>query len=228
MKFARILLGAALVGGTVAALSACSSDSSSGTTIPQPPPSMTIAAIQSVGGPRWEPGQAACVEIGRDPAQTLAVILDVENFSLRPPGACGSLRQCGRALLRVDPAGDGEAIRIEAPKATLEVSFDGVALGSHTFRAELRDQRGDPVENKEAGAVLFSEVTLEVKDVGGCGGTIPDAGSDADTDAASDASSDADIDAASDASSDADTDASTDAGSDADAATDAASAASSD
>jgi hypothetical protein len=206
MKFARILLGAALVGGTVSALAACSSDSSSSTTIPVAPPSMAITAIQSVGGPRWEPGQAACVEVGRDPAATVAVLLDVESFSLRPPGACGGLRQCGTALLRVDPSGDGEAIRVEAPKTTLEVSFDGVDLGSHTFRAELRDQHGDPVQDKDAGAVLFSEVTLDVKEVGGCGGSVPDAGTDADTDAGADADTDAGADA--------DTDAATDASSD--------------
>lgn len=202
-------LGLGLAVSVGLALVACGDDESSTSTAPKTPPGLSLVSVEGVGGPRWEPGGDSCVELGHDPKQTIAVVIGLSSFTLRPPGTCGGTRQCGTALLRVDPSGDGEALRVEAAQTTLAASFSALGPGSHTFRVELRDKQGLPQIDVEAGATLFSEVTLEVKEPGGCGGAV-DSGSDA-TDAGGD-------DASGDAGSDAGGDAGDDGGGDADAA----------
>ncbi|MBK8994880.1 MAG: hypothetical protein IPM35_03895 [Myxococcales bacterium] len=187
---------------------------------PLPPPVVSIVSVQSVGGPIWKPGDAPCVELGQDADQTVVVSIDMTNsegeatFTLRPPGTCGSERQCGTALLRVDPSGESEALSVPAAQKNLAAKLATLGAGSHTFRVELREADGDPVLDKQTKETLFDEATLEVKAPGGCGGAS-DAGSDAASDAGSDAASDAGSDAASDAGSDAGSDAASDAASDA-------------
>ncbi|MBE7480519.1 MAG: hypothetical protein HS104_11120 [Polyangiaceae bacterium] len=188
---------------------------------PLPPPVVSIVSVQSVGGPSWKPGDAPCVELGQDADQTVVVSIDMTNsegeatFTLRPPGTCGSERQCGTALLRVDPSGEGEALRVSGAQTSLAAKLATLGTGTRIFRVELREADGDPVLDKQTKETLFDEATLEVKAPGGCGGAS-DAGSDAASDAGSDAASDAGSDAASDAGSDAGSDAASDAASDAD------------
>jgi hypothetical protein len=117
--------------------------------------------------------------------------------------------------LQLDPAGTSDSFHLEAAQSTLPVPFVGIALGSHTFHVELRDKNGKPVADPDGGgAPLAAEVTLEVKDVGGCGGPS-DGGSDASdaSDAGSEAAGDADVDASESDASDGGADAA-DAGSD--------------
>jgi multidrug efflux pump subunit AcrA (membrane-fusion protein) len=201
LAFSAALLSVAIV--------ACGDDEAT-TTSKQDPPGLSLVAVEGVGGPRWEPGKDGCIELGRDAAQTVVVNVAVSSFVLRPPGTCGSARQCGTVLLRIDPSADTEALSVSAAQASVAASFAKLGAGSHTFRAELRDADGDPVVDPEAGATLHAEVTLEVKAPGGCGGGA-DAGSDADPDADNDAGLDADNDAGLDATSDASTEAGSDA-----------------
>jgi hypothetical protein len=169
---------------------ACGGDDSSPVIIASAPPTLALKAIQPVGGPRWEPGGPSCVEVGQDPKQTVAVVADIANFKLRPPGACGSASVCGQAVLRLDPVGETEAVRVSAAAETMELAFDEIPLGTHTFRVELVKQSGANVIDKEAGAPLAVEVTLDVVAPGECEGVIPDGGTDASEDGGSDASED--------------------------------------
>lgn len=182
-------------------VTACGDDDETTPPDPPPPPTLSIVAVQGVGGPRWQPSDPGCVELGHDTDQTVVVTIAVTDFALRPPGTCGSARVCGTAVLRVDPSGSGEALAVQAAQTALEAKLGALGAGSHTFRIELRDRDGAPVLDKETQASLFAEATLEVKPVGGCGG--PDGGADAGPDADAEADTGADADASADAESDA-------------------------
>lgn len=81
-----------------ALLSACGGDE---TTVTAPPPkvSLRVSALIPVGEAAWyapAPGEEVTepvIAIGCD--RTLGVELEVENFSLRAPNACGGAVQCG-------------------------------------------------------------------------------------------------------------------------------------
>lgn len=210
--------------GSIAA-SACSDDETVVSSGPSVPPSLEIQSLSPVGGPSWTAGSDGCVEVGRDPDQTIVVVLNVSDFSLRPPGTCGSIRQCGVAVLRVDPADENELLRVDSAQEAVPAPFAGLPLGPHTFQVELVSDDGDPVIDEDAGVPLVRSVSVEVKAAGECGGSVdagPDA-SDAGTDAPDDATPDAG-DAPADAASDTATDAAADVSGDAmpvDAAPDA-------
>lgn len=195
-------------------VTACGDDDETTPPDPPPPPTLSIVAVQGVGGPRWQPSDPGCVELGHDTDQTVVVTIAVTDFALRPPGTCGSARVCGTAVLRVDPSGSGEALVVQAAQTALEAKLGALGAGSHTFRVELRDRDGAPVLDEETQAPLAAEATLEVKPVGGCGGL--DGGADAGPDA--DAESDAEADASADTGADTGADAESDAGDAGDAA----------
>jgi hypothetical protein len=81
-----------------ALLSACGGDDST-TTAPPPKVSLRISALIPVGEAAWYAPPAGeellepVVAIGCD--RTLGVALEIENFSLRAPNACGGAVQCG-------------------------------------------------------------------------------------------------------------------------------------
>jgi hypothetical protein len=209
----RFALGALFALAVTYGITACGGDDDASVVVVLDDPTLAITALQPVGGPRWEPGSGTCVEVGRDPKQTIA-LLAATNYRLRPAGTCGSFSQCGTVRVRLDPSGDTEALRVESSSATVEIPFDTIALGSHTFRLELIDKNGNNVIDKVDDSStyklpLVTEVTLDVTAAGDCGGTVADGG-DASTDADIDASTDGGEDA-SDAGSDA-----TEAGDDAD------------
>lgn len=182
-------------------VTACGDDDETTPPDPPPPPTLSIVAVQGVGGPRWQPSDPGCVELGHDTDQTVVVTIAVTDFALRPPGTCGSARVCGTAVLRVDPSGSGEALVVQAAQTALEAKLGALGAGSHTFRVELRDRDGAPVLDEETQAPLAAEATLAVKPVGGCGGL--DGGADAGPDADAEADTGADADASADAESDA-------------------------
>jgi hypothetical protein len=189
-RAARATLLLALVG------LACGDDDDK-TPAAKPTPTLQIESVTSAGGPTWAPGGSAdCVEIGTDPGGTLVVRLRIQHFSLRPPGACGSLRPCGTAVLLLD----GSPV---AQSATSSISvgfnhFDAAfATGQRVFRVELHDHLGALLLDKEQNPIT-DEVTLDVRLPGGCG-TGPDAGQDAGPPDASDAGEEASVDAATDA-----------------------------
>jgi hypothetical protein len=179
--------------------SACGDDDTKSPS-PKPTPTLAIASVSSAGGPTWAPGSAGCVEIGSDPGGTILVTLQIKDFSLRPPGACGGLRPCGTALLFLDGATVAESATtaISVPFGQLDA---GLGSGHRTFRVELRDHVSAPVVDKELN-VIADEVTLEVRAPGGCAGGA-DSGSDAPPDAPPDAGVDGGEDAGTDAPADA-------------------------
>jgi hypothetical protein len=184
---------------------------------PATPPTMAIASLTSAGGPQWKRGDSdTCVERGRDDRDTIVLTVSLTDFVLRPPGTC-NVNACGQLLVRVDPSGDSEAVRIGAAQTSVDLPFNDLPDGSHTLRAELNYTSGKSVLDVDKNP-LVDEVTVDLRPIGGCTGAT-DAGTDAPTDAAIDAANDG----ASDASDDADTgtDAPTDASSDADAGPDA-------
>ena len=83
---------------------------------------------------------------------------DLENWVLRPPGACESFVQCGYIVLAATPEG-AEATRTAGASTTLRVP---VSAGVHRLDAVLYDgedeeflQDGEPVEDSLSG-VEFS------------------------------------------------------------------------
>jgi hypothetical protein len=219
MKLARLVVPSSFAALLAFALVACGDDEETVST-PKEPPELSIESVTSAGGPTWTPASGeSCVEVGQDPAGTIVVTIQALNFSLRPPGACGSLRPCGIAVLFVDGAQSAQS-GTDALGAPFGADA-GAALGEHTFRVELRDHLGDVLLDPEQ-KVISAEVVLEVRAPGGCGSSS-DAGSDAPTDAPVDAPEDTAADSPVDAPSDAGSD-SGDAGSDgssSDAASDA-------
>ena len=214
----RIALAVSLSLGLI--LAACGDDDEA-VSKPKPPPTLAFASVTSAGGPLWTPASSEnCVELGSDPAQTLVFAVTATDFTLRPPGACGSLRPCGVAVLFMDDVEVARAgtANISLPFANAE---GGLGTGQRSFRVELRDHLGEVVLGAEQ-QVISAEVALDVRAPGGC---VPDldGGSDAPSDAPPDSPEDAGSDA--EAGTDAQSDAS-DAASDApgaDASADAAS-----
>ncbi len=174
---------------------------------PLGPPTLTITS----------PAVGACVELGTDPDQTVLVEVALENWTLRPPGGCGSAAQCGYLVLFVDPVdGDERApdASSAAPVINLKLGGRSDALGPHTLRVELRNGDDSVAITGDGGPPLRAELEVTVRASGTCSGTPPvDAGADAgpDADASTDGASDAPVDAAND---DAGVDASRDGGAD--------------
>lgn len=146
----------------------CGSDDEGKPAEPPPPPTVGIDAVQAVGGGSWSPGAAATLELGCDTEQRVVVAVKTTDWTMRPPGACSSLANCGYLLLRVDPDSDHER---QAGAAAESVVFSMATLdaptGSHVFRVELLGASSDTpaVEN---GEVVASEVTLDVSAPTGC------------------------------------------------------------
>ena len=104
-------------------VTACGDDDETTPPDPPPPPTLSIVAVQGVGGPRWQPSDPGGVELGHDTDHTVVVTIAVTDFALRPPGTCGSARVCGTAVLRVDPSGSGEALTVQAAQTALEAKL---------------------------------------------------------------------------------------------------------
>ncbi|MEB2314447.1 MAG: hypothetical protein OZ928_21600, partial [Polyangiaceae bacterium] len=209
----RAVLGAAV--WAALSVAACSDDDGSSSAAPPGPAALRIDALEPSGGPRAS-RDASCVELGRDPRATIGVVLELEHWTLRPPGACGSTLQCGAVRLTVDPESSSPLVVasatafVDAPMNTL-----GTPLGRHTFHVALVGDDGAPFVDRKTRQPVEDELVIEVTAPGGCGGAPLDAGTDAPSDAPADAPSDAPADAPSDAPADAPSDAPADAPSDA-------------
>ena len=146
----------------------CGSDDEGKPAAPPPPPSVSIEAVQAVGGGSWSPGAAGTLELGCEAQQRVVVAVKTTDWTMRPPGACGSLANCGYLLLRVDPESEHER---QAGAAAESVVFSMSGLdaptGSHVFRVELLGASNDTpaVEN---GEVVSSEVTLDLSAPASC------------------------------------------------------------
>jgi hypothetical protein len=209
---------------------ACSS--STPATAPLGPPAIQIASLEPSGGPSWTPGSKQCVEVGRDPSETIGVKVTLDNWTLRPPGGCAGSPQCGYVRLRVDPTGTTSAFEASAASVLVSAPMTAVVnpLGQHVFRVELFTDSGKQALD-EHHAPLADQVSVRVGAAGQC--SPSDGGTDAPSDGAVDAPSDAPADAPNDVlppgdgSADAPADAPSDDGA-ADAPSDAADAGASD
>jgi hypothetical protein len=63
------------------------------------------------------------------------------NWLLRPPGACGSFRQCGYVALSLTQAGSNDKILVSAATTTISVP---AAIGRHGIVARLLTDIGEP------------------------------------------------------------------------------------
>lgn len=202
-----------------AAFVAAGCSNSPAATVPLGAPSIQIAELLPSGGPGWTPGSKQCVELGRDPAETIGVKVTLDNWTLRPPNACGGTPQCGYVRLLVDPEGDAGAFETIAASQLVPASMSKLAhpLGQHTFRVELLTDTGEAVLDTQH-APIADQVSVTVGATGQCGAPGDgglDAPSDASADAPADATADAPAEGASDAPNDAVSDSPSDASSDA-------------
>jgi hypothetical protein len=132
---------------------------------PPPPPTIQIVAIQPAGADPWDGGSA--LTLGCDPERRVVVETQLENWTLQPPGTCGT-SNCGYQVLRVDPESDSEQLAASAASRIL-VSLSALPspTGSHTFRVELRGGISHAPAT-DGGEVVASQVTLEVADPPSC------------------------------------------------------------
>lgn len=191
MSPARNVAGLALVAFVAAGCS-----SSTNPSVSLGAPAIHIAELAPTGGPSWKPGSKLCVELGRDPAETIGVKIALTNWTLRPPYGCSGTPQCGYVRLRIDPNAGSSAFQTIAAATLVSVPMTSVAhpIGQHTFRVDLLTDSGQQAVGAHA-APLTDQVTVETGAPGHC--TAPsDGGFDAPAEAAPDAPSDAPSDAA--------------------------------
>jgi hypothetical protein len=151
---------------------ACSEDETAAPAAPSDPPTLTITAIRSVGGPTWqEPG--TCLELGQDTAGTVYLLVgptpeddpsSLVDWVLRPAGAC-AVPDCGHLLVRVDPSESGEALLVRSASVAVPIPLATLPAptGSHTFSVELLDDDG-----RSLGEGDSAQVSLRVVEPGGC------------------------------------------------------------
>jgi hypothetical protein len=93
-----------------------------------------------VSGDEGYPGDPEPVTIGCD--LKLGVQVDVQNFSLRPPGSCSGTPQCGYLVIELDPDQGPAAHAESATSSVLLTLSDPLAAsdalaGSHVLRPRL-------------------------------------------------------------------------------------------
>jgi hypothetical protein len=159
-----------------------------------------------------KPTDGVCVELGRDPGQTITVVVANENtpagttepagqiplrtpataaqrtWTLASPFACVGTPACGYLLLTVDPGGQhplivaSASISIDVPMARLKAS----PLGNHEFVVELRNSDGTSAKDDKGKPFT---VTLNVHVAEHCGDASAPVGDSGAPEAGSDASS---------------------------------------
>jgi hypothetical protein len=123
------------------------------------PTTLAITELRPSGGEAWRAGDPEPVVIGCD--RLLGVALALENWTLRPRGACGSLSQCGYVHAQLTTPG-GAAVTLDTALATFVFDVGDVELSpddAATIRIELRNGDGEPFEQPE-GEVLFTELDV--------------------------------------------------------------------
>lgn len=173
-----LLIAALLVG--------CSSGSSSTSAKPSGPPSLEILSLTATGHHSYEPAATDPLVLGCDRSVVVTVGAngtdEIPNWTLRGPGACGSVAQCGYVVVQVDPDGSSEAVRAASVLTTIPVSLAGVvsAPGSHHFVAQLYTDDDKPFALADGTGVSAAlDVPLELSSgcSGGAGGAGGSAGS---------------------------------------------------
>jgi len=119
-----------------------------------PPPKITLAinALLPRDNDVWSPGDAEPAVLGCD--RRLGVLLEVENFSLRAPQACGGAVQCGYAEASLLHASDGSLAAGPVAGASTGLVLDLSALdpvdGDYLVHPALLTAAGTPYERNFA------------------------------------------------------------------------------
>ncbi len=184
---------------------ACSEDTTETAVIlPAGPASLAIVS----------PRSGACVEPTADEQLSLTVGVEATNWTLRPPGGCGIVPQCGIVKLTLDPDGEAGAGFWESAATTVVAQLAGIEdlEGTHVLRVELIDETGRVGVDADGGA-LSQQIEVDLRLPGGCSDAgVGDAAPDGDAGDDGTDASDGDTDAG---------DAGTDAGDAGDAGVDA-------
>jgi len=166
--------------GCLLVLCACSGNDSDATA-PPPPVTLAVTALLPRNTDVWYPGDTAPAVIGCD--RRLGVTLQVENFNLRAPAACGGAVQCGHAEVSLLHASDGSLAAGPVAGASTGLVLDLSALepvpGDYLVHPELRTEANTVYDRNYAEPPVDVSVTL-ASDVcetgeGGAGGVGNDA-----------------------------------------------------
>jgi hypothetical protein len=86
----------------------------------------------------------------------------LRNWLLRPPGNCGSLRQCGYVELVVDPGGSGAPDKVASASVAFEVP--PTRPGQHTFEVTLYTDDGEEFLQQSEAVSDRLDVTLSASE----------------------------------------------------------------
>jgi hypothetical protein len=130
-------------------------------------------------------GDPEPVVIGCD--RRLGVDVDVQNYYLRSPDACGGYTQCGYLSVELDPSDAGSAASAQAAATNLVINLApldqaGTLVGPHVLRPHLSLPDGTPFTHPFAFAPQDVPVTFAADDCGAAGaGGAGGAGDEANT-----------------------------------------------
>ena len=178
LRFGSVVGTVAVVAGV--SLSSCGGDDEpTGSAGPAGPAAISITS----------PTPGEVITLGGLPRAGVAVRIQLENWTLRPPGGCGGTEQCGYVVLTVD---DGAVPEVSAITTLLVIELDSLAdpTGQRTFEVELRNDDGTVFVGEDGLPVTASvQATVELGPTdGGLGDAQTDGGG---LDAADDAPVDA-------------------------------------
>ena len=168
--FKRALRYLACVTVAIGWVEACSSNDSTTVIVPAGPPTLAITGV-SLGDASDSP-LLAC-------DYTIAVSMEVGNWTLRPPGVCTE-PQCGqvRVTLLDAPGGANLLTQVAASAGVaLNVSMlrDTLRAGTYTVEAELIDDAGKPFVASDGGnssaSFTFPVILPSVCPTAGSGGS---------------------------------------------------------
>lgn len=139
-------------------VAACSSDDDPETPQEVEPTTIAIAELRPNGADAWHPGDPEPIALGCD--RLLGVSLELDNWTLRPRGACGSVAQCGYVHASLTSANGSVSVEPALAAFVFDLSeLELVPEEPATLRVELRTGEGEAFE-QPAGEVLVT--TLDV------------------------------------------------------------------
>ena len=156
----------------VALLDACGGDEPPPP--PPEPPRLTVEALQVVGGGRWSLGQDDGLTLGCEGAEVLVELGpgeaadEIDDWILRPPGACGGIDRCGFVTVTLDPGFDEETI-VDSASRIVPMALS--APGSHRLLIEFRNDDGSSPALDGGTVAVEVEFSAELPPDDACGPT---------------------------------------------------------
>lgn len=125
---------------------ACSGDDSAPTDLFDGPPTLSITGISLGSGMTGQGGDSSVLACDN----TIGVAIALTNWTLYPPGKCGSALQCGQVRVSLLDGGPNGAVLSQRLAASLGadlnvstlVTSDKLHAGGYTIQAELVDDAG--------------------------------------------------------------------------------------